>query len=63
MLLIVAGGAAASVLYVRVNKPYRGYATPISSSRFPQGAGSRTIGDRLVAAGVIRDSATYRVAL
>src|SRR6185503_10275379 len=63
VLLVVAGGAAAGVLYVRVNKPYRGYATPAQDVEIPQGAGSRTIGDRLVAAGVIRDSSTYRIAL
>jgi len=63
VLLIVVGGAAAGVLYVRVNKPYRGYATPAQDVEIPQGAGSRTIGDRLVAAGVIRDSSTYRIAL
>jgi UPF0755 protein len=63
VLLIVAGGAVAGVLYVRVNKPFRGYATPDRFIEIPQGAGSRAIGDRLVAAGVIRDSATFRIAL
>jgi UPF0755 protein len=63
VLLIVAGGAVVSVLYVRINKPYRGYATPDQFIEIPQGAGSRTIGDRLVAAGVIRDFSTYRLAL
>jgi UPF0755 protein len=63
VLIVVAGGAVASVLYVRVNQPYRGYATPDQFIEIPQGAGSRTIGDRLVAAGVVRDSATYRLAL
>src|SRR5205823_9434157 len=29
----------------------------------PQGAGTRAIGDRLIAAGVIRDRLTYRAAL
>ena len=63
VLLVVAGAAVVSVLYVRINKPYRGYATPDQFIEIPQGAGSRSIGDRLVAAGVIRDATTYRLAL
>jgi peptidoglycan lytic transglycosylase G len=63
VLLILAGGVVAGLLYVRVDQPYRGYATPDQFIEIPQGAGSRTIGDRLVAAGVIRDFTTYRIAL
>jgi len=63
LLLVVAVGGVAGVLYVRINKPYSGYAAPEQFVEIPQGAGSRTIGDRLVASGVIRDLVTYRLAL
>ena len=63
MLLVLAGGGAAGVLYVRVNQPYRGYTVPDQYVEIPQGSSSRAIGDRLVAAGVVRDIATYRIAV
>jgi UPF0755 protein len=62
-LVVLAAAAAVGVLYVRINHPYRGYDSAEQFVEIPQGAGSRTIGDHLVAAGVIRDSATYRTAL
>jgi UPF0755 protein len=63
VLLLVAGGAATAVMYVRINQPYRGYGASEQFVDIPPGAGSRAIGDRLVAAGVVRDAATYRAAL
>jgi UPF0755 protein len=63
LILVVAAGGVAGVLYVRINKPYGGYTGPEQFVEIPQGAGSRTIGDRLVASGVIRDIVTYRLAL
>src|SRR4029077_2870067 len=62
LLLLVAVGAAA-FMYWRANKPYRGYQAAEQFVELPQGIGSLAIGDRLVAAGVIRDRAVYRVAL
>jgi UPF0755 protein len=61
--LVLGAGAAAGLMYMRVNAPYRGYQGAEQFVELPQGAGSRTIGDRLVAAGVIRDLWTYRLAL
>jgi UPF0755 protein len=58
----LAAGAAAWWLYAAVHEPFRGY----DGERFvdiPAGTDSRTIGERLVAAGVVRDWLTYRVAL
>jgi UPF0755 protein len=56
-------GAAAGLMYRRVNQPYRGYAGPEQFVEIPQGTGSQPIGERLVAAGVIGDLVTYRTAL
>jgi UPF0755 protein len=62
-VLIVAAGCAAYVMKGRVNEPFRGYVTDAQLVEVPQGAGTRAIGDRLVAAGVVRDRLTYRAAL
>lgn len=64
LLLVVVALAAAGtyVLYARVGRPFIGY-TGEQFVDIPQGAGSRTIGDRLVASGVVRDTLTFRVAL
>lgn len=65
LLIFVAMLAAGSayVLYSRVDEPYRGYETDAQEVEIPAGSGTRAIGDRLVAAGVVRDTLTYRVAL
>jgi UPF0755 protein len=62
LALILAGGAVA-FMYVRVNRPYRGFQGAEQFVEIPQGAGSVAIGERLVEAGVIRDTPTYRTAL
>ena len=63
VVLLLAAGAAAALMYRRLHDPYRGFQGTEQFVEIPQGAGSRTIGDRLVEAGVIRDVSTYRVAL
>ena len=63
LLILLGAGAAAGLLYWRVNQPYRGYQGAEQFVELPQGTGSLPIGERLVAAGVIRDLATYRTAL
>jgi peptidoglycan lytic transglycosylase G len=62
-VLIVAAGCAAYVVLGRVNEPFRAYAEEAQLVDIPQGAGTRAIGERLVAAGVVRDRVTYRAAL
>ena len=62
LLMLIAGGGVA-LLYLRVNQPYRGYEGAEQFVEIPPGAGSVGIGDRLVAAGVIRDRSTYRTAV
>jgi UPF0755 protein len=63
IVLIVAAGCAAYVVVTRVDRPFRGYSEEAQFVDVPQGAGTRAIGDRLVAAGVVRDRLTYRAAL
>lgn len=63
LFVLVIGGAAAWSMYARVVEPYRGYESAEQFVEIPAGAGSRTIGERLVAAGVVRDHLTFRVAL
>lgn len=59
----IMGGAAAFSMYARINEPYRGFEGTEQFVDIPTGAGSRAIGDRLAAAGVVRDPWTFRVAL
>jgi UPF0755 protein len=63
LFLLIGAGAAAAWMYARVNQPYRGYGGAEQFVEIPQGTGSRPIGERLVAAGVVRDVATFRTAL
>ncbi len=66
VLMLVAAataGAAGYVVYGRVNAPYRGYSGEDLLVEIPPGSGTRTIGEKLVSAGVIRDELTFRVAL
>jgi UPF0755 protein len=63
LLLAIGAGAAAALLYSRVNQPYRGYSGAEQFVEIAPGSGSLGIGERLVASGVIRDMLTYRTAL
>ena len=63
VVLFLAVGAAAWVVYSRVQQPYRGYREVEQYVEVPPGSSTRAIGDRLIAAGVVRDSLTYRLAL
>jgi UPF0755 protein len=63
LILAVAAAAGAYVFYGRLNEPFRGYSEAERFVEIPSGAGSRAIGGRLIAAGVIRDETTFRVAL
>ena len=63
LLVLIGAGAAAALQYARVNQPYRGYEGAEQFVEIPQGTGSTLIGARLVAAGVVRDTLTFRAAL
>ncbi|MBZ5559394.1 MAG: endolytic transglycosylase MltG [Acidobacteriia bacterium] len=63
LIVMAAAGGAGALMYERIRAPYRGYE---GSERFvdlPTGAGSRTIGERLVDAGIVSDHLTFRLAL
>ncbi len=63
VVLAIAAGTAGFALRARAREPFRGYAGEEQFVEVPSGAGPRTIGARLVAAGVVRDDVTFRVAL
>jgi UPF0755 protein len=67
IVLVVVLAAAAAVAGLRVyraaEQPYKGYAAEEQSIDIPQGLGTQAIGERLIAAGIVRDSLTYRVAV
>lgn len=62
-LIVVAVAGAASWFYVGVDRPFKGYDTPETFVEIPQGAGSVAIARRLADAGIVRDVATFRIAL
>ena len=61
--LAAAAGATAILLVQRVDQPFKGYADAEQLVEIPSGLGTNAIGQRLVDAGVVRDTITYRVAL
>jgi UPF0755 protein len=63
LLAVVAGAAVAYRAYQRVHEAYQGYTEAEQYVTVPSGTGSREIGRRLVAAGVVRDEIDFRVAL
>jgi len=63
IVLTVPALAGAYFVYARVQTPYRGYGEPEQFVEIPPGLGTTSIGKRLVAAGLVRDELTYRVAL
>ena len=62
-LAAVVGGAGAWWVYSRLIEPYRGYADAEVFVDIPSGSGPGTIGERLISAGVVRDTMTFRGAL
>jgi len=63
LILLLGAGAAAYMVVRRVNEPFRAYEGVEQFVDIPIGANTRSIGDALIARGVIRDEMTYRVAL
>ena len=62
-LLAVAAAAGAYVVYARADAPFREYTRPEQYVEIASGIGTNAIGQRLVAAGVVSDRVTFRVAL
>ncbi len=63
LVMALAAGAGATWVYLGVEQPYRGYTLDEQFVDIPGGLGTKAIGARLVAAGVIRDSLAFRAAL
>ena len=63
VVIAIAIGAGGWWLYSRVIEPYRGYTEPEVFIDIPSGSGPATIGQKLIAAGVVRDDLTFRTAI
>ena len=66
LFLIVVGVLAGAAIYFgfgRIREPFKGYATAEQYVELPSGSSPPAIGERLVAAGVVRDPLTFRAAL
>jgi UPF0755 protein len=63
LLIVMLAGAGAGWVYFNLEEPYRGYTAEEQFVDIPTGLGTRAIGARLVAAGVVRDSLMFRAAL
>ena len=62
-VVMIAAGGAGAWLYLGIRQPFRGYSAAEQFVDIPSGLGSKAIGDRLVASGVVRDPITFRAAL
>jgi UPF0755 protein len=63
LLVVLAAVAVAAWLFAGVNRPFKGYSEPERFVEVPQGAGPSAIGRRLVEAGVVRDTFSFRFEL
>lgn len=63
MVIALIAGGAGWWLYSRTVEPYRGYAETEVFVDIPSGTGPNGIGQRLIDAGVVRDTLTFRTAL
>jgi UPF0755 protein len=63
VLIAFAAVGGAAWVYFGLDQPYRGYTAEEQFVDIPTGLGTRAIGARLVAAGVVRDSLTFRAAI
>ena len=62
-LFLVAAAGLGAWMYLGVDRPYKGYTAPEQFVDIPQGSGSASIARRLVDAGIVRDTTTFRIAL
>jgi UPF0755 protein len=63
IVIAIGAGAGGWWLYSRIVDPYRGYTAPEVFVDIPSGSGPGVIGQRLIAAGVVRDQMTFRTAI
>ena len=62
-LALIAAGGVAWTLYTRTTEPFKGYEGAEQFVTIEPGSGTRTIGQRLIDAGVVRNDVTFRAAL
>jgi len=62
-LAVLAAVGLGGVVYKRTSEPFKGYGGAEQFVTIEPGSGTRTIGQRLIEAGVVRDDATFRAAL
>ncbi|HEY7056286.1 MAG TPA: endolytic transglycosylase MltG [Vicinamibacterales bacterium] len=63
LVMVLALAGAGVWFYLGIDAPYKGYESTEQFVEIPQGAGPAAIGRRLVAAGVVRNRTTFRIAL
>jgi peptidoglycan lytic transglycosylase G len=63
LVVLLAASAAVYIEYSRVHAPFGGFSGSEQFVDIPAGAGTKAIGERLVAGGVVRDEVTFRIAL
>jgi UPF0755 protein len=63
VVLLLGGAIFASIMWGRMQEPFRSYTSVEQFVEIPQGATTREIGRRLVEAGVVRDEFTFRASL
>jgi UPF0755 protein len=63
LIAVVAAGAAAMWGTARLREPYKGFSGEEAFVEIPSGAGRKTIEQRLVEGGVVRDEWTFRAAV
>jgi UPF0755 protein len=63
VLALVAAAGVAGTLYKRTSEPYKGYSGEEQFVIVEPGSSTRTIGQRLIDAGVVSNEATFRAAL
>ena len=62
-LTLIAAVGLAAMLHRRTSEPFKGYDAQEQFVTIEPGSGTRTIGQRLIEAGVVRDELTFRAAL
>jgi peptidoglycan lytic transglycosylase G len=63
LLVAIVAGCAATILYLRMDKPYKGYASAEQFVDIAPRSSTRTIEKQLIDAGVVSDAPTFRTAL
>jgi UPF0755 protein len=63
VLVMLAGAGVGLLLYRRTSEPYKSFDSAEQFVLIEPGSSTRAIGERLIAAGVVRDEVTFRAAL